>query len=214
MLTTTNFNVGDRITGTSGNTYGFTTDRAEMKVIGIQGNQILVEITSHMDFSAEIGKQYTVDPQYFRLLSPSCPTPVSAQLNPYAKVASSMPVSHDRINANARKWLVALRSGQYKQTTEKLCRNGAYCCLGVACDLYIKDGGALSVRGNEDGSLSFDGADGGLPDKVQKWLGLTSYLGNLGSKNLATLNDKTGLNFLQIADVVEGAQDLLFMEVK
>lgn len=29
------------------------------------------------------------------------------------------------------KWLEALRSGEYKQTAETLCHDGAYCCLGV-----------------------------------------------------------------------------------
>ena len=35
-----------------------------------------------------------------------------------------------------RKWVKALRSGQYDQATGKLCVNGtAFCCLGVLCDI-------------------------------------------------------------------------------
>ena len=30
------------------------------------------------------------------------------------------------------KWLKALRSGEYEQTTGSLCDNGAYCCIGIA----------------------------------------------------------------------------------
>ena len=35
-----------------------------------------------------------------------------------------------------RKWVKALRSGQYDQAAGKLCVNGtAFCCLGVLCDI-------------------------------------------------------------------------------
>jgi hypothetical protein len=33
------------------------------------------------------------------------------------------------------KWLVALRSGDYKQTKERLRDDDGYCCLGVLCDI-------------------------------------------------------------------------------
>lgn len=45
-----------------------------------------------------------------------------------------------------RKWIQALRSGEYKQAQNKLCNyNGitgklSYCCLGVAADLLVKGG--------------------------------------------------------------------------
>lgn len=31
------------------------------------------------------------------------------------------------------KWTAALESGEYSQVSSSLCRNGGYCCLGVAC---------------------------------------------------------------------------------
>jgi hypothetical protein len=34
-------------------------------------------------------------------------------------------------------WINALRSGKYKQTTYKLQTEEGYCCLGVACELFI-----------------------------------------------------------------------------
>lgn len=34
-----------------------------------------------------------------------------------------------------QKWLQALRSGQYKQTKERLKGKYGYCCLGVLCDV-------------------------------------------------------------------------------
>lgn len=41
----------------------------------------------------------------------------------------------------ADKWVAALRSGNYKQTTGMLNRNNeSFCCLGVLCEIAIKDG--------------------------------------------------------------------------
>ncbi len=37
------------------------------------------------------------------------------------------------------KWLTALRSGEYEQTTQSLKNDGRYCCLGVLTDILIKD---------------------------------------------------------------------------
>lgn len=38
-----------------------------------------------------------------------------------------------------QKWLEALRSGKYEQGKYYLNRDGVYCCLGVLCDLYLKE---------------------------------------------------------------------------
>src|SRR5258708_27314920 len=38
-----------------------------------------------------------------------------------------------------KKWVDALKSGEYQQTTGTLKDNNSYCCLGVLCDLYIKE---------------------------------------------------------------------------
>ena len=42
------------------------------------------------------------------------------------------------MNANAKKWVRALRSGKYKQGREWLRAGDTFCCLGVACELAIK----------------------------------------------------------------------------
>ena len=39
-----------------------------------------------------------------------------------------------------QKWVLALRSGEYSQTKSKLEDDSGYCCLGVACDIFIPDG--------------------------------------------------------------------------
>lgn len=38
-------------------------------------------------------------------------------------------------NELKKRWISALRSGKYKQTSEYLCDDRGWCCLGVLCDL-------------------------------------------------------------------------------
>lgn len=42
-----------------------------------------------------------------------------------------------------KKWLQALRSGEYEQTTGCLSDENGYCCLGVLCEIVIKDHGVV-----------------------------------------------------------------------
>ena len=56
------------------------------------------------------------------------------------------------MNKNAQSWLKALRSNEYVQTTGFLHRTTTtpfskigWCCLGVACDVYQKKVGDLTI---------------------------------------------------------------------
>jgi hypothetical protein len=112
------------------------------------------------------------------------------------------------------KWLAALRSGEYEQTTETLKQDGCFCCLGVLSDLHAKETGNGEWR-EEDGVLYYE-VDGFaksdvLPHPVAKWAGLDdespSVKVNLFSDDgcammLAELND-SGTTFEEIADLIE-----------
>lgn len=123
-----------------------------------------------------------------------------------------------KLNPNARKWIKALRSGKYKQAREKLCKvdskgNERFCCLGVACDLFIKSGGDLESEDSIDGFRWYGSDDSSLPGAVQSWLGLSSDTGNLipfsFGNSLAGKNDN-GASFKQIADIIEKNAETLF----
>lgn len=134
------------------------------------------------------------------------------------------------MNPNAQKWVEALRSGEYPQTEGKLTRWGAglspalnrtypvgHCCLGVACELAVKDGVEINVMHDERGYVHYDGEDNYLPPSVVEWLGFTKSASSQGVYkeddnrvlSLAKLNDE-GSTFNEIADVIEENAERLF----
>lgn len=135
-----------------------------------------------------------------------------------------------------RNLVAALRSGKFKQgksalnrlthpdhdETKKRVRK--FCCLGVACEVSIKDGLKLErgidldrqyetnpgenyqeVGYKKPGDTHLDGTF--LPNVVTKWYGFDSddpvLETDTGRYSASTLNDVRGGNFDQIADAFE-----------
>jgi hypothetical protein len=117
-----------------------------------------------------------------------------------------------------KKWVEALRSGKYKPGRKRLCRDGAYCCLGVACDLYNKlnPENPLPTSVMADGAIRYGYNDVYLPSIVQKSLGMSNFMGQyIDSQgyegNLAHDND-LGFSFLRIAEIIESEPEGLFVK--
>ena len=123
------------------------------------------------------------------------------------------------MNENAKKWVEALRSGNYKQCTKRLRHKHRgeyrYCCLGVAADIS----GVGKWRKNEFIS-GLQCESQVLVENAKDWLGLdtdhgkldiTTPTGNVVHTTLAQLNDE-GKSFSEIADIIEKYQDQLFVE--
>ena len=103
--------------------------------------------------------------------------------------------------AIADKWVEALRSGEFEQTAGVLAisTRTAHCCLGVLCEVAIKNGLELSVAVPKLGhSTEFDGCAVFLPDHVAEWAGLMRK----GESVLSSMND-AGKTFAEIADRIE-----------
>jgi hypothetical protein len=128
----------------------------------------------------------------------------------------------------ADKWVAALRSGEYKQTSGTLNDGGNFCCLGVLCDIssigkWIEVGLVKGYYTNDISSTSI------LPEQVKSWAGIKSVDGSFPDDgeisfyydntteqfieydegdfvdlitNLAALNDY-GKSFTEIADIIE-----------
>ena len=115
------------------------------------------------------------------------------------------------MNDNARKWIEALRSGEYKQGHNALRTGSGYCCLGVACEVYRRE----HLNGPHWFCHYFDHRDDELPKRVQHWLGLSSPRGeHPKGPSLITLNDRRRLSFSEIADYIESEPPGLFTERK
>lgn len=127
------------------------------------------------------------------------------------------------------KWVEALRSGRFKQGMGSLAQESEgqtlYCCLGVACEVYRENGGALSKR--KDTFVSMDGVEweygpghdtAGLPTKVARALGIsdTADLEDetavvMNKSDLADVND-AGVPFEDIARIIEQNQIVIVKE--
>ena len=124
-------------------------------------------------------------------------------------------------------WVDALRSGEYQQGKNSLAKyddDGTlkFCCLGVACEVAIKDGLNLPVfeatafPDNRPVRREYgQGRDiGFMPEEVCEWLGhddtnvivdLLEYIPEITNPQeyVAYLNDGDSWTFEQIADALE-----------
>lgn len=129
-----------------------------------------------------------------------------------------------KVNQEAmRLWVQALRSGDYEQTKgnlkviNKQTGQASYCCLGVACEVFLKAVGQMvTINDDEVGTdrvlVSFDGNPSVLPDKVVTWLGVPNDNPLISTSNerlrqpsvsAIQANDSRGWDFNQIADALE-----------
>lgn len=117
----------------------------------------------------------------------------------------------DLTSAEARAlWIADLRSGKYEQgrcalhvTSTDDGRAEAFCCLGVACETFLAQGGSLYKIETPQGVVTYDGLSGTLPKVVREWLGLMSAAGLLWDGSSLTERNDGGESFAHIADRIE-----------
>lgn len=114
------------------------------------------------------------------------------------------------MNENARKWVEALRSGEFEQAQARLRDDDSYCCLGVACELYRRETG--KGRWTKAGAFHLGSVaeTDWLPTAVQRWLGLAHPAGKYDWNSLVFLNDARD-SFKAIANVIESEPEDLFV---
>lgn len=119
------------------------------------------------------------------------------------------------------KWVAALESGGYTQTVGALYRTSpheddpaGHCCLGVLCDLAVKDEVIPPpvIAFDKDRGMVATYAESStfLPVKVMEWAGIDEdnpwvdfeRWGREVSDNLAMLNDEEMASFEEIADIL------------
>jgi hypothetical protein len=123
------------------------------------------------------------------------------------------------VNAEVkRRWVEALRSGDYVQRRGRLAYqshdgDNSYCCLGVLCELAVADGVIDRTQATDGAEITYGAFDDystvGLPRPVRAWAGLPVdgpqadrvVLDDVTT--LTRLNDTDGLSFRAIARVIE-----------
>lgn len=131
----------------------------------------------------------------------------------------------------AKKWVKALRSGKYKQGTERLHARieglkDEFCCLGVLCDIAVQEG--VIPAPTVDSGESFptltvyeygkrSKTSGVLPPAVVKWAGMDNSNPNIAKVieseypeapypvEFSSLNDEYDYSFKKIATLIEKA---------
>ena len=123
-----------------------------------------------------------------------------------------MGVNRERIKLLAE----ALESGEYEQCWGALRIGDKYCCLGVACEVAIKNGLDIARQPppHEGGAdlFRYDGEPSVLPNSVRAWYGFpesSEFLNGAGNPMIDTegfgrcaaaqANDEWGLSFPAIA---------------
>ncbi len=106
------------------------------------------------------------------------------------------------------KWLAALRSGEYKQGTNFLQKEDEFCCLGVLCDLAVKEGVIPPGEYSDDWGpdvkvMLFAERSSLLPEAIVKWAGFEHDNPQIDDIPLGYMNDKLGKTFSEIADAIE-----------
>jgi hypothetical protein len=119
----------------------------------------------------------------------------------------------------AEKWVAALRSGEYEQSAGFLQTRDGYCCLGVLCDLHMRETGRGEWRPPGSGDYLYTqcyrddlGVDGEYtpPPGVREWADMEDDPcvrvqhpdGSVEPEDLVSLNDD-GFSFAQLADLIE-----------
>ena len=126
------------------------------------------------------------------------------------------------MNDLAIAWVDALRSGKYKQTTRWLRDDDAFCCLGVACELFRQTHGDGEWVTMPDATARVFVLDNVhitkiLPSRVRTALGLRGNDGEYGASSQAkrvslALNNDRGMSFSEIADIIESEPEGLFLK--
>lgn len=102
-----------------------------------------------------------------------------------------------------RKWIKELRSGNWRQEQGKLQsdKGNRYCCLGVACMLFIPKENLLM---NEFLKNILQGSMPNEQPKAPSWLKkIDDDFERRTGKGLANLNDDEKMSFQEIADCLE-----------
>lgn len=108
-----------------------------------------------------------------------------------------------------KKWVAALRSGEFKQVHGRLeDKDGNCCCLGILCNIALAEGVCDYSKDCHFSDSNFSGSSDTLPPEVREWAKIKNHAGEFVTKTnerikLTNLNDTQKKTFSEIADIIE-----------
>lgn len=132
-----------------------------------------------------------------------------------------------KLTPEQEQWLTALESGEYKQGEQELrSKDDCFCCLGVACELFIPNTRKTTTRGRtmegEPNVVNFYGEEenaASAPREIKKLLHLQNRYGATKGKHvlagsvhdsLVSMNDN-GATFKEIAAFIRANPEKVFV---
>lgn len=110
------------------------------------------------------------------------------------------------------RWCEALRSGTYQQGRCYLRQGDKYCCLGVLEELRLKEVGSDWIIDWKSEAIYVPQDDPEhqcvLSDSTVEWAGLESHSPYVNDRALHAYNDLENKTFAEIADIIDGGQDV------
>ncbi len=104
---------------------------------------------------------------------------------------------------NIEKWVEALRSGKYNQCQGGLQDSNGYCCLGVACDVFIPKKKQITYT-TPSGVTTMAGGFPTDQENAPLWLkNINDKVDKVLGQGLSDLNDSEDMSFDEIADMIE-----------
>lgn len=132
-------------------------------------------------------------------------------------------MARQELGPNQKRWIEALRSGEFKQCKGMLSDRRGFCCLGVACKVFDVPGNEvsrvldISEEDEEIDCVEFEKEVEVAPLTVYTALGLKSHTGKIDptiapiGDCLSVANDE-GKTFAEIADFCEANPQAVFTE--
>lgn len=102
-----------------------------------------------------------------------------------------------------KKWIAALRSGQYDQCRRKLASKNGWCCLGVAANVCEIGGEHLLKRGYLHEVKNARSTENLMWNKLRKRIPVALRENKELQDKLAAMNDSYGISFNEIADWIQ-----------
>jgi len=104
-------------------------------------------------------------------------------------------------------WVAALESDEFPQGTGALNSKGKFCCLGVGCEVALRDGVVINKTESllMDRTFLYCGSSGMAPVQFVRWVTGNPKAGQslrIGNRSPIQMNDTLSMSFKEIAAAI------------